>query len=55
MATRGVLEWTLKEKYDGVVRDHIVQFNNTFFENVKNDLHKSWENLIIGSKVKYNI
>lgn len=47
MATRNVLEWTLKEKYDDVVKDHIVQFDNTFFENVKNDLHKSWENLLI--------
>ena len=53
MATRGVLEWTLKEKYNDIVQDHIVQFNNTFFENVKNDLHKSWENLITSKVFKF--
>lgn len=46
MATSCVTEWTLKEKYSDKVQDHLVQFDNAFFEKVKLDLHKSWESLI---------
>jgi len=45
MATSCVTSWTLKEKYNDKVQDHLVQFDTTFFEKVKTDLHDAWESL----------
>ena len=46
MAAINVNEWTLKEKYNDQIKDHFIEFDNTFFEEVKNDLHDSWESFV---------
>ena len=46
MAAINVKEWTLKEKYNDQIKDHLIEFDNTFFEEVKNDLHNSWESFV---------
>jgi hypothetical protein len=46
MVTSCVSEWTLKEKYNDKIQDHLVPFDSNFFEQVKNDLHQSWEKYV---------
>ena len=46
MAAINVNEWTLKEKYNDQIKDHLIEFDNTFFEEVKNDLHDTWESFV---------
>jgi len=43
MATSGVKEWTLKEKFNDQVIDHQIFFDESFFDKLKMDIHKNWE------------
>lgn len=43
MAISKVDKWILKEKYGDRVRDHVVKFDTSFFEDIKVDLHDAWE------------
>ena len=43
MATSGVKEWTLKEKFNDQVIDHQIFFDEAFFDKIKIDIHKNWE------------
>lgn len=46
MSAINVKEWTLKEKYNDQIKDHLIEYDNTFFEEVKKDLHNSWESFV---------
>ena len=43
MATSGVKEWTLKEKFNDQVIDHQIFFDDALFDKIKIDIHKNWE------------
>ena len=43
MAVAKCNTWTLIEKYQNTEVEHHIEFDASFFEKVKKDLHKSWE------------
>jgi hypothetical protein len=46
MAVEKVKQWTLVEKFNDQIIDHLIEFDEVFFENVKIDLHRRWNQLI---------
>ena len=43
MAINKDLTWTLKEKFNDQIVDHEIPFDEEFFEEIKTDIHNSWE------------
>ena len=43
MAVSGKSEWKLVEKFQDNMVEHIVDFDNSFFEKIKSDIHYNWE------------
>ena len=43
MAVEKCKSWTLIEKYLDQEVEHLINFDQEFFDKMKNDLHNSWE------------